>query len=137
MFLKYDVVPGNEMDLLHGWTHEMLMELYWYYGMHVKDMLYRKRRISGKFNEEKPIPDEEYWLMVIDPKHPVSVIRRVYWFLGPNLARKFSGWPVKNDIRPEDWDPRDEVSELEYRVTNAQQIEDRDFAWQLRGGNEY
>ena len=100
-------------------------------------MITGKIEISGKFIDTKPIPDEEYWLLVIDPKHDVLQLRKLCWLIGPNGARINLRWPRKLDIRAHDWDPREDVEDSEYRDSNIRQEEARECMLKKRDGNEY
>ena len=69
--------------------------------------------------------------------HEVEIIRRVYWFLGPNGARKKLGWPFPEDSKSDDWDPIDEVSDSDYIPDSDAQEAARTKAYLIRDGNDY
>ena len=74
---------------------------------------------------------------MLDKYHTVDIIRRIYWMLGPNGARRKLGWPFKEDIRDDDWDPIDEVSEEDYIPDSDTQVQARTASYIKRDGNDY
>ena len=112
--------------------------LHWYCGeQNVKEFVQEKFRLSGIFVPDKAIPDEELWFLAFNSRVHILTLRRMYWFLGANGARKILKWPYPEDIKDDDWDPMDDVKETEFRQPGPEQFNARIRALERAYGNDY